>query len=171
MRVTRRAGLGLSLLAWLVGVPLAHGVVPWLISWLTPRYGWSEAGAGVWNWLGVIPIAVGAALLVWVMATHFRRSSELPQEVELDWKPKVFLARGPYALSRNPMYVAELALWLGWAQLFGSPAVLAGALVLAVLMNRVIRREEAALAAEFGDEYRVYRAAVPRWLGASTRTE
>jgi protein-S-isoprenylcysteine O-methyltransferase Ste14 len=69
------------------------------------------------------------------------------------------------------MYIGELALWLGWALLFGSPAVLAGGLVLLVLMNRVIRREEAALDAQFGDAYRAYQATVPRWLRASTRTE
>ena len=31
----------LSLFVWLVGVPLAHGVLPWALSWLAPRYGWT----------------------------------------------------------------------------------------------------------------------------------
>lgn len=170
MRVSRGVGRVLSALAWVVGVPLAHGVLPWWISRLTPRLGWATGEPSAANWLGLPPVLLGAALLVWVMTAHFRRASELPAQLELDWQPKVFLAEGPYALSRNPMYVAELALWLGWALWFGSAALVVAALVLAVLMSRAIRREEAALGAEFGEVYRSYRASVPRWLGRVARS-
>lgn len=154
----RPAAIALSLAAWLVGVPLAHGVLPWLLASVGPRY------AGAWNWLGLAPLALGCGLLGWVALTSLAEAGKLPARIELNWQPKLFLARGPYAHSRNPMYVGELALWLGWAVLFGSPFVaLAGALLFAA-MQRVVRREERDLETKFGEDYRRYVAAVPRWL-------
>ena len=171
MAVSRRIGLGLILLAWLMGVPLAHGVVPWLLSLVGPRFGWSDAAPSLANGVGLAPIAAGAALLAWVMRAHLSRARELPERIEVDWKPKYLLAVGPYRWSRNPMYVGELSLWLGWAVWFGSPTVLAGAIALALLMQRAISREEVALTEAFGDDYRAYRASVPRWLGARAKVQ
>ena len=42
----------LGLFTWLVGVPLAHSALPWALSWLAPRYGWTAGYPGTWNWLG-----------------------------------------------------------------------------------------------------------------------
>lgn len=156
--VKRPAAIALSLAAWLVGVPLAHGVVPWLIASVGPRL------AGGWNALGLAPLALGAALLLWVALTSLGELGQLPANVDVNWKPKLFLARGPYAHTRNPMYVGELALWLGWAVWLGSPLVAVGAALLFAAMQRTIRREERDLETQFGDAYRSYSAAVPRWL-------
>jgi protein-S-isoprenylcysteine O-methyltransferase Ste14 len=163
--VPRWLGLVVGLLAWLVGVPLAHGVVPWVISRLTPRWGWAGGEPGMWNLLGLIPVSVATACLIWIMILGFAHAAEMPDRVELNWKPKVLLVRGPYAFSRNPMYVAELVLWLGWALFYGSHAVFVGSLVLCAGMQRIVRREEVDLEAQFGDSYRRYKAVIPRWLG------
>jgi hypothetical protein len=40
--IPRRVAISLGLFVWLVGIPLAHGVVPGALSWLAPRYGWTE---------------------------------------------------------------------------------------------------------------------------------
>jgi protein-S-isoprenylcysteine O-methyltransferase Ste14 len=85
--------------------------------------------------------------------------------VELNWEPKILMTRGPYAYSRHPMYLTELALWLGWAVLYGSLIVLAGLVALCVVVSILAPREERALEAKFGEAYRQYRARVPRWLG------
>ena len=63
------------------------------------------------------------------------------------------------------MYIGELALWLGLAVLYGSPAVLAGFAVWVAVMRRLAVREEVGLEAAFGDRYRRYKARVPRWIG------
>lgn len=52
----------------------------------------------------------------------------VPERVTLGLTPSYLLMRGPYRFTRNPMYVAELGLWLGWTIFFGSPAVLIGCL-------------------------------------------
>ena len=55
------------------------------------------------------------------------------------------MTTGPYAYTRNPMYAAELALWLGWAILFGSLVVLLGLVVLTVVIVLVLPWEERGL--------------------------
>jgi protein-S-isoprenylcysteine O-methyltransferase Ste14 len=147
---------------WGVGMPLAHGVLPWAVSLLGRRHGWTP-GPGTWNLLGLIPLAVGIACLLWVMLSHFART---PARVELEWTPQYLLIRGPYVFTRNPMYVGELALWFGWALFYGSGAVLLACAVLWVAMNWLaIPREEGALEARFGEAYLQYKRTVPRWLG------
>ncbi len=163
--LSRRQALVAGTFAWLVAIPLVHGGLPWLISRIPPHLGWSAEGPGTWNRLGALPLGGGLALLLWVVATGFARSRDLPERVTLDWSPKLLLVSGPYAWSRNPMYVAELALWLGWAIYHGSvPLALAFATSCAVIAL-VVRVEERSLEAAYGDAYRRYRSSVPRWFG------
>jgi protein-S-isoprenylcysteine O-methyltransferase Ste14 len=122
-------------------------VLPWLISLV----GRTSSAAGT---LGLAPLVLGAALLAWVALSSLGELGALPAEIELDWKPKLFLSRGPYAHTRNPMYVGELALWLGWALWFGSPLVAGAAVLLFAAMRRLVRREEADLVERFGDAAR-----------------
>jgi protein-S-isoprenylcysteine O-methyltransferase Ste14 len=120
-------------------------------------------------------VAAGAVLLVWIMMFEFSQNRNLPERVPIDWSPAFLMIGGPYAFSRNPMYVGELALWLGLAVLYGSPTVLAGFAVWVAVMRRLAVREEVGLEAAFGDLYRRYKARVPRWIGlprrARTETE
>ena len=162
--VSRRTAF---ILVWAVGVPLGHGVGPWAISLLSPRYGWATSGPGIWNALGLMPIALGIAGLIWIMMVAF---VEAPDRVELRQAP-FLLTRGPYAYSRNPMYVSELALWLGWAVFYGSVGVLIGFVIFFAVFLPGARYEERALEARFGDAYRAYRGRVPRWLGTRRQRE
>jgi protein-S-isoprenylcysteine O-methyltransferase Ste14 len=160
--IPRWVALPLALFAWLVAIPLGHGVVPWAISLLTVRHGWAEGRPGMWNFLGFLPLALGTALLVWVLIVGIVQT---PKTVTLQL-PSFLMVRGPYAFTRNPMYVGELGLWLGWALLFGSAAVLAGFLILFVVVNFVVvPREELTLESKFGQAYLQYKSRVPRWFG------
>jgi Putative protein-S-isoprenylcysteine methyltransferase len=100
------------------------------------------------------------------MCLHLARTSDLPDRVELERTPKYLLFGGPYAFTRHPMYLAELALWLGWSILYGSIVVFIGFLVEWLIFNFVIvPREESALEARFGKTYLEYKNRVPRWFG------
>jgi protein-S-isoprenylcysteine O-methyltransferase Ste14 len=148
---------------WLIGVPLAHGVAPWALSRLTPRYGWVADCPGAWNALGLLPIAVGAALLGWVLIEGLART---PARVEVGLGASVLVRSGPYDWTRNPMYLAELLVWLGWAVLFGSLAVAGASLVMLVVITAiVVPREERTLRTRFGPTYVIYAKVVPRWVG------
>jgi protein-S-isoprenylcysteine O-methyltransferase Ste14 len=72
---------------------------------------------------------------------------------------------GPYRLSRNPLYVGLLALYLGVALLVPTfwALVLFPAAVLLVLWG-AIRPEERFLHGRFGEAYDDYTRRVRRWL-------
>ena len=157
----------MAFILFAVGVPLAHCVAPWAISLLSARRGWDTNGPGIWNLVGLLPIALGIAGLVWVAVAFFARA---PQRVELR-QPAFLLTSGPYAYSRNPMYVTELALWFGWAVFYGSVGLLIGFMIFLTILVSGVRYEERLLDARFGDAYRAYRSNVPRWIGARRHQE
>jgi len=153
----------LALFVCLIVIPLAHGAVPWEISKLTHRYGWVHGSPGLWNLLGLIPVGVATALLIWTLIIGVAHA---PNAVRLGLVPSVLITDGPYRFTRNPMYVAELALWLGWALFFGSLSVFLGGIALLLVVNLVlVPREERTLEAAFGQVYLMYKKRVPRWLG------
>ena len=108
-------------------------------------------------------------MLTWDFASGLARVRELPERMERLTAPPFLMTTGPYAYTRNPMYVAELALWLGWAILFGSLVTLLGFVVLMVVIILVLPWEERGLETQFGETYREYQARVPRWLGRTRR--
>ena len=165
IKIPRWAAVASGPLVFLVAIPLVHAVLPWVISSYGHRYGWAEGHPALWNLFGLLPVLPGVIVVAWLLILGLSLGPELPERVELDWSPKVFLSRGPYAVSRHPMYLAEMGLWLGWTVFFGSIPVLLGCLVMCVGACIVAPREELALELKFGEAYRQYKAAVPRWLG------
>ena len=78
--------------------------------------------------------------------------------------PGRLVVTGPYARSRNPMYVGWSLLHLGAGVATGSPWIVATLLPAAGSIHRTVRREEDALGRQFGAEFERYRATVPRYL-------
>jgi protein-S-isoprenylcysteine O-methyltransferase Ste14 len=75
---------------------------------------------------------------------------------------------GPFALTRNPMYVGMAGLLVAHALLRGSVKALLPVGAFVAVIDRVqIPPEEAAMAANFGADYEAYRSRVPRWLRIS----
>ncbi len=78
--------------------------------------------------------------------------------------PRYLVVQGLYRITRNPMYNGVLAILLGEAWLFSSFAVLRYALIVFIFFHLfVMFYEEPSLESRFGDPYRSYRKAVPRW--------
>src|SRR5205823_604473 len=75
------------------------------------------------------------------------------------------VASGPFAHVRNPLYIGNIALWVGFALSAHLPwlAVLI-AVVIGVEYHAIVRWEEHLLVSRRGDEYRAYMARVPRWM-------
>jgi protein-S-isoprenylcysteine O-methyltransferase Ste14 len=150
-------------LAYALSYIIWDGMIPWAVSLLTPRYGWQAGRPGIWNLLGLIPLAVGIAGSVWTLGLHFAESRE-----GLDFEPdkNYLITRGAYAFSRNPMYLFELPLLLGWVIFYGSVALLIAFLIWWAHINFVqVPSEERTIEARFGETYREYKRRVPRWIG------
>lgn len=116
----------------------------------------SAARAAAWV-LVVIWAALGGSA-VWL----FRRAGTTPNPT----KPTAAVVmHGPYRITRNPMYLGLVFLYLGLSIFVNSvwPLVLLPA-VIALVQRFVIAREEAYLEAKFGEEYRAYKARVRRWI-------
>jgi len=88
--------------------------------------------------------------------------------------PDYLVIDGPYRFTRNPLYLGDIGMWVGWAVVFGSPAVALGLGVLVVGLQIAVRLEERGLRHQFGDAWRRYEATTPRFIGrlrsAGTRT-
>ena len=83
--------------------------------------------------------------------------------------PGVPFLRGPYAVSRNPMYVSAGIVFLGACIATASPLLLAILVVLLVLQHGMILAEERACSTRY-PEFASYLRRVPRYLGKPSQT-
>jgi protein-S-isoprenylcysteine O-methyltransferase Ste14 len=108
-----------------------------------------------------LPIVAGIAVVLW--CAHLFRKAATP--IRPGEKPSSLVKHGPFAHSRNPIYVSMFAVLLGVALLLGSLSPFAGLpIFIAIIAHGFVPMEEAALEQAFGDDYRAYRERVHRWL-------
>lgn len=121
-----------------------------------------ESAHGPARWLGVVLIAMAAALAVASVALFVHRRTTL---VPHSARARTLVAVGPYRITRNPMYLGLAIACVGASLIANAvwPLVLL-ALPLWVMNARVIPHEEANLARSFGDSYRAYQQRVRRWI-------
>ncbi len=128
------------------------------LGWLSPA---SLAGTFAGYAGGIPGIAAGIALIAWCKRSLADAGTPLPGGLPTT----AIVKRGPYALSRNPIYVAFVLIHLGTALVLDSAWILATlAPAVAVIALMVIPREERYLERKFGGEYLAYKASVRRWV-------
>lgn len=116
---------------------------------------------GSWRWLALLPAAAGVALGI-AGAQGFRRAGTAIHPFS---EPSSLVTTGPFAYTRNPMYLGLALLLTGWGVWLGSSTpLLVVPLFVALIHNRFILREEPFMAERFGDAYAAYRTRVRRWL-------
>lgn len=116
---------------------------------------WALPGSPLTHRLAGAPLIAAGTIVI-------ARSLQAAGQVDLD-HPRRLVTTGPYAASRNPMYVGWALLHLGAAVAGGSVWMLA-AFAATGQVHRQILGEERELGDRFGDEFGRYRAAVPRYL-------
>ena len=79
-------------------------------------------------------------------------------------RPSGLVSSGPFAYSRNPMYVAWTLLLIGIAVVRNTTWLLASLPFVVIATHWIIRWEERELEERFGKDYRSYRKSVPRYL-------
>jgi len=113
-------------------------------------------------WLGgAIAVAAVLGLGLWPVVL-FRRSGQS----ENPWKPTPSIVeRGPYRLTRNPMYLQMVLVCVGVAVVLANWWIVVLTPVCAWALQRLaILPEEAYLERKFGDAYVAYTRRVRRWL-------
>jgi len=115
-----------------------------------------------------LALPVGVMIAIGALAIEFRCARTLARH-ETTILPhraaRMLVTNGPYRWSRNPIYLAHLALVFASGLIFASPFILALTPVLALaILKLAIEPEERHLMARFGDDYRAYLAQTPRWL-------
>lgn len=78
--------------------------------------------------------------------------------------PVALVTTGPYALTRNPMYLGHLIFLASLSMATRSPLALAYTSWAVAWFDRRAAGDEQRLEKMFGDEYRRYCQRVPRWL-------
>jgi protein-S-isoprenylcysteine O-methyltransferase Ste14 len=113
-------------------------------------------------WIGGA-IAAGAflGLGLWAVVL-FRRSGQN----ENPWKPTPSIVeRGPFRITRNPMYLQMVLICIGFAIILMNVWILLLTPVGAwMLQHFVIRAEEEYLERKFGEDYLAYKRRVRRWI-------
>jgi protein-S-isoprenylcysteine O-methyltransferase Ste14 len=113
------------------------------------------------SWLGALPFGAGMALAAAAVGA-FRNAGTpvIPFE-----RPTALVTTGVYRVTRNPMYLGITLIFCGAACLLGSVgALLPLPLLIWILQQGYIVREERFLAQLFGGDYLQYRHRVRRWL-------
>lgn len=139
---------------WFIGAVLLVLAQVWALPDLTVSFGPARVLGGA---LG----GLGAALLLWTVMT-FRRhqTSVVPHQM-----PTHIITTGPFARSRNPIYLADtmmlcgVVLWWGaWPSLVLIPAFVW------ILKRRFIAPEEQRMKQSFGPDFTAFKQNTPRWL-------
>ena len=134
-------------------VPLVVAAVPLL---------WRSRGPAHWAWLaaGLLLCVLGQALRAWVLGqvpdgTSGQNEALIATQLN---------TRGPYAHTRNPLYLGNLGITLGLCLVAHDPLLLALTAALFGLQYRaIIAAEEGFLRGQFGAAYDAYCARVPRF--------
>jgi protein-S-isoprenylcysteine O-methyltransferase Ste14 len=141
--------------------PIAIGA-PLLVGWLVTVNRGDPVVLGEWRialgWALVIGFAAWNGWALWLFARH--ETGLLPGQ-----PTRELIEEGPYRVSRNPLYVGLLALYLGLALLAPTfwGLVLFPAAVFLILWGSILP-EERYLHERLGAPYDDYRRRVRRWL-------
>jgi len=116
-----------------------------------PREAWILAG------VSALLVALGGAIRSWAMGYHTWR------RIHGGRPDRTLVTAGPYAHTRNPLYLGSLLIGAGVAGMSGWVAIFVAFLVVYLASHFcIIRWEEGRLTSEFGEEFARYAASVPR---------
>lgn len=112
--------------------------------------------------IGIITMVPGAMLVSICIVVFVRSGSGTPAVFD---PPTKFVAIGPYAYVRNPMYIGGFILLMGFGLYHTSLSILILAVILLVIFHFfVLVVEEPNLERLFGKSYLDYKKKINRWL-------
>lgn len=134
---------------------------------LNNEYGWPHWRTPAVRSMGIGLFLGGLGLLLYCSRLFLRVGKGTPIPVD---PPRELVISGLYRFTRNPIYVAQVAILVSYFLYSGEVALLAYAAVWALLVQGfVVRVEEPGLRRRFGEAYLAYTRDVPRWVGVRHR--
>ena len=106
-------------------------VLIWVPSWLLSASG-HRFGLGPARWVGILPLVLGVAGLVWCIWEFTRRGRGTLAPVD---EPRFVVRSGIYRWVRNPMYLSVLTALVGEIVVFRSTWVILWAAGLAIAFS------------------------------------
>jgi protein-S-isoprenylcysteine O-methyltransferase Ste14 len=111
--------------------------------------------------LGVVVVLAAVALALWGRQTMRAAGTN----IRPDLPATAIVSAGPFARTRNPLYLSLVAIYAGIGIMLASKTFLVFLVPLALVLHfGVVLREERYLDAKFGDVYRAYKSRVRRWV-------
>lgn len=139
----------------LFGIAVA---LSYLVSLLFPGL---QMNHPVFTLSGITLLILGELLFFWAGHHLWRHNTAIHSH----HKPSRLVIKGPYGISRNPMYLGLLLITIGTALLFANVLAFVGPILFFVFISMlVIPLEESMLSRSFGNSYRSYRSKIRRWL-------
>lgn len=138
---------------FLIGSYLLHIFLP--IGWQAEKVTPFMRGSG-----GFL-IFIALAIIFWTASTLKRHKTTIhPTKAASQ-----LAVDGPFAISRNPIYLGNILICIGLGFVVGSRWYLLAAAIMFVLLSElVIKREEQHLEANFPQAWETYKNKVRRWL-------
>ena len=142
--------------------PPFYAALAVLGGWLLQRQWPLPAPQGGFRWIPGALLAGTAVMLMLAGALTLRRHRTT---IRPDRAAAELVMDGPYAFTRNPLYLAMVLVTPGLGFLLAAPWIfILWPLVVLILDRFVIAREERHLDAVFGGAYAEYKARVRRWI-------
>jgi protein-S-isoprenylcysteine O-methyltransferase Ste14 len=110
-----------------------------------------------WFLPGILIFVIGAILTTIAMINFAKTSQDQP------------VTKGMYRISRNPIQVLAIFMWVGVAIATASWIIAVACLLLAILSYPSIRTQERSCIEMYGDAYREYMKSTPRYLRFTRR--
>jgi protein-S-isoprenylcysteine O-methyltransferase Ste14 len=163
LRVTRLVGLSVLNL---IRNPLRQAVLyPWVIltieRWAEQRYHLAVPTIPFVTYLGAAAVGIGALLCLVTMVQFVVDGAGTAEGYA---GPVLFIRRGAFKWTRNPLYLGMTAILLGESLHYESLPLLIYALYWLHEFARRVQREESRMLNRFGDAYLHYTETTPRWL-------
>jgi protein-S-isoprenylcysteine O-methyltransferase Ste14 len=153
---TRAAKIGAVLFRYRGFLPVPFLLIPLLVP--------GDQTRGRWL-VGVLFILAGEALRIMGVSAAGSVTRRRSRDVQR------LVTYGVFAWMRNPLYVGNFLIWIGFVIGSGVLWFLPVAVALfAIEYALIVRYEEGVLESIFGAEYVEYKSRTPRWVGRPPRT-
>ena len=141
-------------------VVLGVALLMWLAALAVPGLAWNMAAGTVY---ALVLAALGLGIAV-AGVVSFARAHTTVNPLKPNTASSLVVT-GLYRFTRNPMYLGDLVILIGWAVYLANAVSLLLVPVFVLYINRFqIGPEEKALSSLFGAGYAAYRSKVRRWL-------